>query len=101
MWSFVALAVLGGVLAIAVVLLDVASRRRSRQSQRLLASLACPACGAPFGSAAAIAAFNPPPQPEYLIDDDFGYASVTCPECGAMALFHREKRELVKEGLPN
>jgi hypothetical protein len=84
-----------GVLFIVAAVWDVRLRKQLRESQRLLASLACPACGTSFGSRTAHEAFNPPPPPRDMIVDDFGYASVTCLECGAESMFHRTERELV------
>jgi hypothetical protein len=84
-----------GVLFIAAAVWDVRLRRRLRESQSLLAGLVCPACGTTFGSSAAHEAFNPLPPPRDMIVDDFGYASVTCPKCGADSMFHRNRRELV------
>lgn len=84
-----------GVLLIAAAVSDVRLRRRLRESQRLLADLTCQACGTAFGSSAARDAFNPPPPPRDMMVDDFGYASVTCPRCGAESRYHRTERELV------
>jgi H+/Cl- antiporter ClcA len=88
-------AVLGVVFG-AVAVWDVRLRMRSRESQRVLASLPCPSCRGVFGSLAAHDAFHPPRLPRGLIiDDDFGYATVKCPHCGEESMFHRTGRELV------
>jgi predicted RNA-binding Zn-ribbon protein involved in translation (DUF1610 family) len=73
---------------------EIRARRQRRMSEARLAALACPACGTSFGVSVAHAAFNPPPPPLDLMEDDFGLSSVTCPKCGTEFLYHRKSREI-------
>ncbi|WP_152097752.1 hypothetical protein [Lacipirellula parvula] len=86
---------------IAAVLSDMRHQRRMRESQRLLADLVCPACGAAFGISAAEEAFNPLSEPsDMLVDDflvdDFGCSTVVCGECKTESIFHRLSHKLTR-----
>lgn len=73
---------------------DARHRKRRRASQAVLAALPCRNCNTPFGCAAAHVAFHPPPPPEPIIEDTFGWISVTCPRCGAISTHHPESGRL-------
>jgi hypothetical protein len=92
---------LGGatVLAVLFVMASLSDRRSRRElaaAETVLARTACPLCGALFGREAASLAIHPPrpPNMKYMIADDQGYSTVTCPGCGARSLFHRLTHEL-------
>lgn len=85
--SFLALTALAAVF-------DARQRRGRTRSQAVLAALRCRNCDAPFGDAAAHVTFHPPPPPEPLIGDTFGWVSVTCPRCGAISAHHPDSGDL-------
>lgn len=94
------------VLSILFVIASASDRRTRRQlavTETVLARTACPLCGALFGRDAASVAIHPPrlPNVKYMIEDDFGYSTVTCPSCGARSLFDRLTHELLPSSQPN